>query len=207
MIRRRVSIETIWHNNTRIHYNVEGTFKDMEHPIKKKRRNTKQNCKLFVFSSIQKSPVSNFHVLSCYSMLHVCIGSKLGIPHMWWQPPQKKQLTTIRVYIKIGHPKTFMFYSSSLKFEFGLSPILRQARLMGFWIHARGLDPSLLQTHWPYSFCNLSDEERRSRGVKTAGHSTPFKGTPKECQQTKEQDNNNYQFEDAGTISIWSLPK
>ena len=22
-------------------------------------------------------------------MLHVCIGSKRGIPHMWWQPPKK----------------------------------------------------------------------------------------------------------------------
>ena len=68
-------------------------------------------------------------------MLHVCIGSKLGIPHMWWQPPQKK--TTIRVYLKIGHPKTFMIYSSSLKFEFGFSPILRQARSMpAGWIQA-----------------------------------------------------------------------
>lgn len=130
MIRRRVSIETIWHNNTRIHYNVEGTFKDMEHPIKK-RRNTKHNCELFVFSSIQKSPVSNFHVLSCYSMLHVCIGSKLGIPHMWWQP-QKKQLTTIRVYLKIGHPKTFMIYSSSVKFEFGFSPSFETSETHGF---------------------------------------------------------------------------
>ena len=186
---------------------MEGTFKDMEHPIKKKRRNTKQNCQLFLFSSIQKSPVSNFSCIILLQYVACLYWVKAGHSTHVMTTPQKKQLTTIRAYLKIGHPKTFMLYSSSLKFEFGFSPILRQARLMGFWIHARGLDPSLLQTHWPYSFCNLSDEERQSRGVKTAGHSTPFKGTPKECQQTKEQDNNNYQFEDAGTISIWSLPK
>lgn len=44
-----------------------------------------------------------------------------GAFHTCDDNPQKKQLTTIRVYLKIGHPKTFMLYSSSLKFEFGFS--------------------------------------------------------------------------------------